>query len=298
MEIPVHKKRFVMLAAFDAYEKTLAKAKKANEDAHCSTRDNDEKLVILESLKAEYQDNNGELGLTGTPMGEQMTAAHYKDDDGTDLSADALDNWMRATAGLYVPIAVIAEWVLEKRKLIAAWLRGIDKNREEQQSAKIAELAETDDGKAASAAGDHVVLTVEQSLAIFEDAQRVGRTCAPDFIDVAWFTPPTPVPARRLTDLEVDEWVTKGPWGVADYHDSDEKPEDAVTTPGTEWELVKRDGTDAAKIIDRSDFVYDSLAESRHEAAVRNRNLFEAAEGAADQPVATLSDEPAELHPA
>lgn len=296
MEIPVHKQRFVLLAAFDAYEKTLGRAKKANEDAHCSNRDVDEKLVILEHLKAAYQDTNGQLGLDGTPLGgEAMTAAHYRDDDGRDLSADALDNWMRVTAGLYVPIAVIAEWVLEKRKLISAWLRSIDTNRDETQKALMAELVATDEGKAAIAAGDHPVLAQDQITATIEDSQRVGRTCAPDFIDVAWFTPPVPIERPKMTDAEVDEWVEAGPWGVLDYAQSDDRPAgESAPLPGSEWELVKRDDTDAAEIIERSKFVYTgetALADARHEAAVRNRNLGE------DEERATSASSAESLHP-
>lgn len=268
MEIPAHKKRFVLLAAFDAYEKTLAKAKKANEDAHCSNGDVDEKIIILEHLKAEYQNIDGQLTLQGTPLGDQMTTDHYKDVDGTPLDADSLDGWLRRTAGCFIPIAVISEWVLEKRKLVAAWLRGIDSNVTETVMAWKADLPHPDDS-----------VSVEKDREIRDDAQRVGRTCAPEFIDVAWFTPPTPAEPPRMSDADVDRWVEQGPWGIISYEGSN--------PPGSEWELVKRDGTDEATIIDRSAFVYDNMPEARHEAAVRNRNLAEAAAGA----------DPAALHP-
>lgn len=285
MEIPVHKRRFVLLAALDAYGKVLAKAKKANEEAHCSNKSVDENLVILEALKAEYETAGSQAGLdlAGTPMGEAMTAAHYRDDDGTDLSADALDDWMRRVAGCYVPIAVVSEWVLEKRKLVSAWLRGIEKNVVETRDAwKADPTTELVDGE----------LPQAKVREILDDAQRVGRTCAPDFIDVSWFTPPTPVEPPKMTEAEVDEWVSKGPWGVTDYHDSDVKPKGEATQPGVEWELVKRGGD--GEIIDRSDFVYDNLEESRHEAAVRNRNLAEAAA----VPAVDAGAEPAApLHP-
>jgi hypothetical protein len=273
MEIPVHKKRFVLLAAFDAYTKVLAAAKKSSEAAHCSTSDIDEKSVILETLKAEYQNVDGQLSLEGTPLGEAMTDAHYKDDDGTPLGADQLDDWMRRTAGAYVPIAVIAEWVLEKRKRVAAWLRSIDTNAKEAE-----EKAKADPDFGGAELPDEILHTIR------DDAQRVGRTCAPDFIDVLWFTPPTPVLPAPVPDAEVESWINRGPWSVGPY----EPEEGSEPEPGAEWEIVKKD--EAGTVVDRYVKVYPSQDEARQHAAQINRDA------AVDCAVATAAAEP--LHPA
>lgn len=266
MEIPAHKKRFVLLAAFDAYAKTLGAARKANENAHCTNTDVDEKAVILEHLKAEYEGADGQLNFEGTPMGDAMSKEHYRDTDGTDLTADALDQWLRQAAGAAVPPERIAGWTLEQRKLVAAWLRagGIELNEAiARRTADLVEAGET--------------MTPEINRQLVEDSHRAARTCAPDFIDVGWFTE-----RPAMTDAEVDEWVTRGPWGV------NSAPGEG-TAPSDEWELIKT--VDGAE-VDRSKTVYADLGSARCEAAERNRNLVEAPTPVPEQP-----EEIADLHP-
>ncbi len=258
MDIPGHKKRFVIIAALEVYGRALAAARKASESAHCSTSYIDENQVVLEHLQAEYAEGGAQLTLDGTPMGEQLTKDHYQDDDGTSLTADDLDRWLRETAGCYVPYAVIAEWVLEKRKLVAAWLRPIDTAAQEAAAA-----LRLDAGLEADAE-----LPEYQVATIREDTQRIGRTCAPDFIDVAWFTPPVPVAPveETLSTEDVDKWITAGPWGVASY-----EPEGA--TPGKEWELLRVSILDAGQVVDRSKKFYQDVETARQAAAKLNRDM-------------------------
>lgn len=253
MEIPGHKKRFVLIAALDVYSRALASAKKGSETAHCSTADIDEKAIITEHLKAEYENADGQLTLDGTPMGEALTRNHYQDDDGTDLTADALDRWLRDTAGAYVPYAVIAEWVLEKRKLVAAWLRPIDTNVAEG-------LAQLTDGLP-----EGMELDPALRQGNIDAAQRIGRTCAPNFVDTSWFTPPTPIAEASLSTDDVEKWITAGPWEVQDYGATVQVPGDSSTGP--DFILVKRDGSQ-----EESKQVY-GFDDARQVAAKRNRDL-------------------------
>ncbi len=260
MDIPAHRKRFVLLAALDCYGKALSKAKKATEDVSASTTSLDELAIIAEHLKAEYQEVQANLTLENTPLagGDAATAEYYQDDDGTDLQTSALDSWLRRTAGAYVPAETISAWTLPARKLVAAWLRAVELNVGRAVKDAMGALDDAGgDGK------EYGILHPDVEAAVRQREQQQARVTAPDFFDLSWFNAPTLLDDLEWTEADVDEWASGGPFGVQNVGAGNRD----------EWVTVKVDAEGLTVPDSESKVVYPTLDAARLVAAKANYQL-------------------------
>lgn len=182
--------RAVILAALSAYEVRVKKVNKEEEALELESDDSADRLEIIEELRAEFRADtpSSGTGIEGTPMGDALAAQVFKADDGTSLDVDALDEMLRRL-DIDAPLGPLGEMSLDTRKEVYAWVKAV-------AQAKI-------DG-----------VDVPLPPQVLRDEWFLGRDEAKE-IEEAQLEHP-------LSDDEIEQWITKGPWGVHGDGPSDE----------------------------------------------------------------------------
>lgn len=172
--------RGVILAALKTYEKRLEKLNKDEAELEVDSDDSEDKLAIVEELRAEFNPAAAAAsgpGIEGTPMGDAIAGQIYRAEDGTALTVESLDA-MLGQVGVDAPLDVVSAWTLEQRREAYTYVRDLTR--------------------------------------LILDGREVDDIDPPAFVDRAWITKSSngALLEREMTEEELERRIGAGPWGV------------------------------------------------------------------------------------
>lgn len=111
--------RGLVLTALKVYQREVEKVIKGEKSIESDTSDTESILERIELLRGEFVDQKT-LNLEGTPLGDMIGGLTLRDDDGTVLTVENLNDLLMRI-GVDAPMDHIGAWTLDQRKVVNAY---------------------------------------------------------------------------------------------------------------------------------------------------------------------------------